>query len=191
MKAVLKELHATHRQEGGDRLRAHIASWLDEVMPKESLSVGLFSSLADEISTHDVDLYLSSRGAKRAVVCADNRHELCFYALSADEPACSVNWKLSDDHENSVTGQHLALDVIFVPGLAFDQAGNRLGRGKGCFDRGLKKLAIHGTRPVLVGLLFDEQLVEHIPCADHDVAVDYICTPETGLLKAPIRDSHA
>jgi 5-formyltetrahydrofolate cyclo-ligase len=60
------------------------------------------------------------------------------------------------------------LDLIIVPGLAFDKKGNRLGRGKGCYDRFLIKLSKNTTS---VGLAFDFQILPRIPITSHDVSV--------------------
>jgi len=64
------------------------------------------------------------------------------------------------------------LDLILVPGVAFDLHGNRLGRGKGFYDRLLQK--IHCKK---AGVCFDAQLLEKIPVEPHDAKVDFILTP--------------
>jgi len=65
-----------------------------------------------------------------------------------------------------------AFDVILVPGLAFDQSGRRLGRGRGYYDRFLA-----GTSGLRVAVCFDWQLVDTIPVEPHDLAMDAILTP--------------
>ena len=64
------------------------------------------------------------------------------------------------------------LDLILVPGVAFDVRGQRLGRGKGFYDRLLAEIS-----GVKCGVAFDEQLVERIPDESHDARVDWIVTP--------------
>jgi len=64
------------------------------------------------------------------------------------------------------------LDLVLVPGVAFDLIGRRLGRGKGFYDRLLA--AVSGTT---CGVAFDQQIVREIPVAPHDVAVNCILTP--------------
>ena len=65
-----------------------------------------------------------------------------------------------------------SLDLILVPGVAFDLGGHRLGRGKGFYDR-----LLAGVRGIKCGLAFDEQMVEAIPVGPHDVRMDFILTP--------------
>jgi 5-formyltetrahydrofolate cyclo-ligase len=63
-------------------------------------------------------------------------------------------------------------DLVLVPGVAFDLHGNRLGRGKGFYDRLLQK--IHCDK---AGVCFEEQLLKKIPAEPHDAKMDFILTP--------------
>jgi 5-formyltetrahydrofolate cyclo-ligase len=64
------------------------------------------------------------------------------------------------------------LDLILVPGVAFDLQGRRLGRGKGFYDQMLA--SVRGTT---CGVAFDEQIVDSIPVEPHDVHLNCILTP--------------
>lgn len=64
------------------------------------------------------------------------------------------------------------LDLILVPGVAFDLQGRRLGRGKGYYDRWLAAL-----RGRTCGVAFDEQIMEDIPFGPQDVLISCILTP--------------
>ena len=67
------------------------------------------------------------------------------------------------------------VELVLVPGLAFDSAGGRLGRGGGYYDRLLAPRDLKKTR--LVGMGFTFQMVsELLPLAAHDVKVDETCT---------------
>jgi len=65
------------------------------------------------------------------------------------------------------------LDLVMVPGTAFDPRGGRMGQGKGYYDRLLAR-----ARPdaPLVALAFDCQLFDEIPVAGHDVFMDEVLT---------------
>lgn len=71
-----------------------------------------------------------------------------------------------------------AIDVVLAPGLAFDRAGNRLGHGGGHFDRLLSRLR---RGAVVVGIAFDQQLVDHVPVAAHDRPVAAVVMPTRTL----------
>jgi 5-formyltetrahydrofolate cyclo-ligase len=64
------------------------------------------------------------------------------------------------------------LDLVLVPGVAFDARGGRLGRGKGYYDRLLS--AVRGTK---CGVAFDEQIVDAVPVGPKDVCLNCILTP--------------
>lgn len=65
------------------------------------------------------------------------------------------------------------IDLILVPGLAFDREGGRMGFGKGYYDRLLEK-----TAAVKIGLCYEFQLSPKIPTEAHDVPMDIIVTEE-------------
>lgn len=74
------------------------------------------------------------------------------------------------------------LDLLLVPGIGFAPAGQRLGRGKGYYDRLLAKA--HGVK---CGVAFDWQVTASIPTEPHDVLVNCIVTPTRCLQIQPAR----
>lgn len=65
-------------------------------------------------------------------------------------------------------------DVVLTPGLAVDRTGMRLGRGGGSYDRALARVPV-GT-PVLT-LLYDGEVLDEVPCGEHDRRVSGAVTP--------------
>jgi len=70
-------------------------------------------------------------------------------------------------------------DVVLCPGLAVDRRGRRLGRGGGSYDRALARVPV-GT--VVCTLLYDGELLDHVPADDHDRQVTAVVTP-SGLTR--------
>ncbi|MET9815588.1 MULTISPECIES: 5-formyltetrahydrofolate cyclo-ligase [unclassified Streptomyces] len=68
-------------------------------------------------------------------------------------------------------------DAVLLPGLAVDARGMRLGRGGGSYDRVLARLERAGAHPALVVLLYDSEVVEHVPEEPHDRPVHAVVTP--------------
>lgn len=68
-----------------------------------------------------------------------------------------------------------SLDIILLPGVAFDRAGGRLGQGGGFYDRLLESLA---PQAVTVGLAYTCQIVPEVPRETHDRRVDFVVTEE-------------
>lgn len=75
-----------------------------------------------------------------------------------------------------------SIDVVIVPGIAFDRQGRRLGRGAGYYDRWLTS----HPRACRISVIFDEQLVNAVPVDDHDQPVDILITP-TQTIRCPSR----
>ncbi len=63
------------------------------------------------------------------------------------------------------------IDVIIIPGIAFDRHGSRVGFGKGCFDRFLEE-----TNAVKIGYCYDFQICENIKTQDFDINMDFLVT---------------
>ncbi|MFK4066046.1 5-formyltetrahydrofolate cyclo-ligase [Streptomyces sp. NPDC029674] len=71
----------------------------------------------------------------------------------------------------------LEADAVLLPGLAVDTRGMRLGRGGGSYDRVLTRLERSTADPALVVLLYDSEVVEHLPEEAHDRPVHAVVTP--------------
>lgn len=77
------------------------------------------------------------------------------------------------------------MDLIIIPGIAYDLSGNRVGYGKGYYDRYLQQYSSKYTsdsfirkpsRPILVAPAFDFQIVQKMEMQPHDIPVDIIVT---------------
>ncbi|MFH9074086.1 5-formyltetrahydrofolate cyclo-ligase [Streptomyces alboflavus] len=71
----------------------------------------------------------------------------------------------------------LEADAVLLPGLAVDARGMRLGRGGGSYDRVLARLERAALSPALVVLLYDSEVVAHVPEEAHDRPVHAVVTP--------------
>jgi 5-formyltetrahydrofolate cyclo-ligase len=69
-------------------------------------------------------------------------------------------------------------DVVLAPALAVDQAGNRLGRGGGSYDRALARV---GPLIPVIALLYDAELLSHVPAEPHDTPVRAAVRPAAGI----------
>ena len=69
-------------------------------------------------------------------------------------------------------------DAVLVPALAVDAAGRRLGRGGGSYDRALARV---GPLVPLIALVYDDELIEHVPTEGHDIPVRAAVSPRAGI----------
>ena len=83
------------------------------------------------------------------------------------------------------TGAIATVDAVVVPGLAVDRRGARLGRGGGSYDRALAR--VPSSTPVLL-LLYDGEVLEHVPEEQHDRRVDVALTPSGAVDITPAPD---
>lgn len=86
-------------------------------------------------------------------------------------------------------GSGRELDVLVMPGLAFDAGGRRLGRGGGYYDAFLEQYLRAARdagrrRPLLVALAYSAQVIDAVPVEAHDIAVDVLVTG-TGVFAGP------
>jgi 5-formyltetrahydrofolate cyclo-ligase len=72
------------------------------------------------------------------------------------------------------------IDIVIIPGAAFDYSGNRLGYGAGYYDI---LLSGRKRRMPVIALAYEEQIVDSIPAEDHDVKVDMIVTDKRVITK--------
>jgi len=73
-------------------------------------------------------------------------------------------------------------DLVLAPALAVDHAGNRLGRGGGSYDRALARV---GPLIPVIALLYDAELLGHVPAAPHDTPVRAVVRPGSGITRLP------
>jgi len=78
---------------------------------------------------------------------------------------------------DSVKVQEEEIDTVIVPGIAFTKKGGRVGFGKGCYDRFLKK-----CNAVKIGFCYEKQICEEFTQDTHDIKMDFLIT-EKGIIK--------
>ncbi|MFM6971892.1 MAG: 5-formyltetrahydrofolate cyclo-ligase [Rhodoluna sp.] len=66
------------------------------------------------------------------------------------------------------------VDLLIIPALAIDKSGNRMGKGKGYYDRAMADIA---ELPPVVAVVFDDELVDGLPVEPHDRKVNAVVTP--------------
>lgn len=135
---------------------------------QESQTILLYWSMEDEVQTHD----FVNRWYKEKTLllpCVDG-NDLRLRQYTG--PEC-----LKEGEQFGIgepTGpEYTTLDtvqMIIVPGVAFDRSGNRMGRGRGFYDRLLKST----PRAYKVGVAFNFQMVDHVPIEDFDVPMNAV-----------------
>lgn len=126
----------------------------------------LYHSLKDEVYTHTfIEKWSREKHILLPVVQGDEL-ELRSYR-SLDDLAIGAYGIL--EPIGTPFHDYTKIDLVIVPGVAFDTSGSRLGRGKGYYDKLLPKLAAHK-----IGICFPFQLVDEIPTEEFDIQMNEI-----------------
>lgn len=141
---------------------------------KKAKNILLYNSLPDEI------------GTKRAIECWEKTKNVFLPRVNGndieilryDSDNISVGaFGIEEPAGNNIFDMK-EIDLAIVPGIAFDKTGNRIGRGKGYYDR-----LLAGSDIATIGIGYDCQLVDQIPVETHDVSVDIVVTPHSIIYK--------
>jgi len=129
----------------------------------------LYSALPDEVPTQTLLDELVAKGKTVVLprVVSDTDMELHRYTGQQDLQAGAYGIL---EPTGELFANYDDIDVAIVPGMAFDAEGHRLGRGKGYYDRFLSRV----NNVYKIGLCFSWQMVDNVPCDDHDVVMDEV-----------------
>ncbi len=136
---------------------------------EKSKSICIYVSLSKEAFTHDLIRQLLNGKEKIIIVpfVEQNRMGICQINDFSDLEMGKFNIL----EPKRKLGFEEPISLIIIPSIAFDEQGNRLGRGKGYYDRFLKdNLALK------IALAFEEQIVDEVPTEGHDIKMDFIIT---------------
>jgi 5-formyltetrahydrofolate cyclo-ligase len=157
------------REAAGRAFADHV---LSQSRVRSAPRVALYAALADELPTRA--LFEGLRAAGRRCLLPRIGEGSLEFALVSDwgelQPAQHGVLAPPPDRVGEVLAPQ---DVAIVPGVAFDQAGRRLGRGGGYYDRAF---ADRRRSPLLVGAGYAFQVVAEVPADSRDRAVDAIVT---------------
>jgi 5-formyltetrahydrofolate cyclo-ligase len=133
--------------------------------------VGAYFALGSEVTTELIIERAKTVGKKIALPRVEEDN-IIFYELSSIKFLIRGRFGIM---EPPPYGHISDIDVLVVPGIAFDKKGNRLGYGKGYYDR-----LLSGKRTFSIGLAYSFQLLENLPYDRYDKRLDAIAS-EDGL----------
>ena len=140
---------------------------------RDAESVLFYVSYDDEVFTHD--MIKEALKDKRVIVPISNKED-CSLSLSIlknwDDLEISSYGILEPKKDCIIEVSIEDVDLIVVPGVAFDTKGNRMGHGKGYYDRLLENKKQIPT----IGLALEFQIIDQIPTEKHDIPLDKIVT---------------
>jgi 5-formyltetrahydrofolate cyclo-ligase len=133
---------------------------------QQAKTIGVYMPLPDEVDITHLSQRLEHRFFVPAFDATAGEYRMARF---------SNDWKTGKfgilEPADPIWAETEEMDLILVPGVAFDRHGNRLGRGGGFYDRLLPLYT--ATR---VGICFDLQIVEKLPTEEHDCKMDALLT---------------
>ena len=132
--------------------------------------IALFASMKDEVPT-EYALKAWLEMGKHIVVPRVEGDIMRFYDYSPDKMQIGAFGIEEPIDEEEVSAEKI--DLIIVPARAFTLRGERLGRGGGFYD---KYMSLNGFRAYKIGIAFNMQIFDSLPCHPHDIMVDEVVT---------------
>lgn len=143
---------------------------------KDAKNIFCYISLPEEVQTKDlIKKYLKE---KNIIVPKVEKRKIQLHHLKNFSDLKKGQFNILEPTKSCEVNPK-EIDLVIVPGVSFDQQRNRLGFGKGCYDKILKK--IPGPK---IGLAYAFQITKKLPVDEHDMAMDMIVT-EKRVYKNP------
>ncbi|MEA4985148.1 5-formyltetrahydrofolate cyclo-ligase [bioreactor metagenome] len=165
VKAKKQNITDAYKTEQANAVYAKI-----EQMPefKEAKTVLMYWSVSDELPTHPFIKKWSI--AKTILLPVVKGQQMTIRPFVSEEMLAQGDFKIMEPMSGN---DYLkTVDLVIVPGVAFDRKKKRIGRGKGYYDKYFKNKRIKKW-----GIGFDFQLYESLPSASYDIDMDRIITP--------------
>ena len=175
--ALAKDLWKQHSLKAAQ----NALSLLETLIPREKeasspLTVTAFLSFGSEIDTRPLigSLLDGTRPLRLLLPSLRQSKTIILRPYDRETPLLPGPFGILEP-ETTLSVPPSEVDIFFLPGIAFDRKGGRLGYGKGYFDRLLAERNPRGTR---VGLAFSDQIVESVPTGPYDRPMHYLVTEE-------------
>lgn len=135
---------------------------------RESKNIMFYVSYDNEVFTHQ--LIMESFSTKRVIVPLLKDDEILPIEIGSWEELERGAYGILEPPDKEPFPLDL-IDIVLVPGIAFDEKGNRIGHGLGYYDKFLRRF-----NGIKIALAFDFQVLKEIPSLDHDKKVDLVVT---------------
>ncbi|MBO7132846.1 MAG: 5-formyltetrahydrofolate cyclo-ligase [Bacteroidales bacterium] len=168
-KELRKHIKALKKQHTAEQLEAQSNAIMQKLEKHSDFAkakiVMLYYSLPDEVQT--AEFIAKWRSIKQIILPTVVGDDIVPVKLDDSTTFAKGDFNIQEPQSEPYTGGY---DLIVVPGVAFDRNGNRLGRGRGYYDRFL----CNHANVKKIGICFDFQLVDEIPTEPTDIKMDEI-----------------
>jgi 5-formyltetrahydrofolate cyclo-ligase len=166
---VLREELAARDPDAGETLAEKFPL---KLLERYGPTVAVYLPIGSEIDPRPLMGKLIDAGAKLALPCVQEDGQMVYRAYTRGDMLEQRPFGLLEPNAEVPAVEPT---LVITPLLAFDRNGNRLGYGKGHYDRALTRLREQG-RVFVCGLAFFGQEIEQVPAEAHDVPLDWVMT---------------
>ncbi len=170
VRKLIKQLKEQQLQEDYFFESAEIMKTVEQLPAFVSAStVMVYWSIKGEVYTHE---FINKWSSHKRIILPSVEGELMNLKLyQGDDNLIPGDRYEIPEPDGPVFTDYESIDLIIVPGIAFDKANNRMGRGKAYYDRFLKSLKV-----TKVGVCFFFQLLDEVPADQNDISMDMVIT---------------
>ena len=157
-----KKQHTTEQLQSYSQSIEH--SLLERIAREENChTILLYHSLPDEVNTHDLIQTLYAQGYT-VLLPSVVGNDLALHVYEGEQVMNTGSSFGIQESQGALFTDYSKIDLAVIPGMAFTEQGDRLGRGKGFYDRLLPQLHCP-----LIGIAFPFQILPSIPTEPHDI----------------------
>lgn len=172
-KELRKYIRERKRQFSGEALDELSLSVMSRLLAHEAVigarTILMYYSLPDEVNTHEAVCQLAASGKRVLLPRVVDNENMEIRVFESPDDLCKGSFNIMEP-AGSLFVDYDEIDVAVIPGMSFDSSNNRLGRGKGYYDRFLSKI----PNACKIGVCFGFQKLDSIPADEHDVKVDIV-----------------
>ncbi|MDH8700978.1 5-formyltetrahydrofolate cyclo-ligase [Dysgonomonadaceae bacterium PH5-43] len=181
MKREIRKYISNKKKEFNDQLISKSHRIIDILKSNSRINkannILCYWSMSDEVYTHDFIIELSK--SKNIFLPVINNDTLLIRKFTGIEQLkADCKYSILEPDCNSEEESISNIDVVVVPGVAFDKEGGRLGRGKGFYDK-----LLSDANTYKIGICFDFQILDKVPREEHDVLMNEVISEESEELR--------
>lgn len=170
LRKAVRQLKKQYSQEELKAFSSTITGKLLELpCIKEADTLMLYCSLPDEVDTMDLLHKLRQSGKRVLLPKVTGESDMELREYNGDDDLQTGSYGIKEPCGERFD-DFAGIKVAVIPGMAFDKSGNRLGRGKGYYDRFLDKPEFRGLYKI--GICFPFQMFETLPADKYDIRMD-------------------
>lgn len=172
LRSQMKELRAELSARDPDAGETLADKFPLKLLERYGPSVAVYLPIGSEIDPRPLMRKLTAAGADLALPCVLDDGSMIYRAYKSGDMLEQRPFGLLEPNPEVSEVQPT---LVLAPLLAFDRKGNRLGYGKGHYDRALERLRSNG-RVFVCGLAFIGQEADEVPAEPHDIPLDWVMT---------------